>query len=63
MVHDEIDASKVVAIEPAEIVEWVRALVQSDPSSWDPLSTSLAETYRSYDRFRVEKRRPAPLTR
>jgi hypothetical protein len=61
MVHDEIDASKVVAIEPAEIVEWVRALIQSDPAAWDPVSTSLAETYRSYDRFRIAN--PFPLVR
>lgn len=52
MVHDEIDADKVVAIEKAEVVEWVRSLVRSEPAVWDTLGTSLAETYASYERFK-----------
>lgn len=61
MVHDEVSAREIVALEKFEVVEWVRAMVHADPLAWDEMSSSLCETYAAYLAF--NQACPFPLIR
>ena len=50
LIHDEIKADDLVAAYPAEIVDWVEGLRQSNPDVWDGLSTA-AQRYVSYSAY------------
>lgn len=50
LVHDEIDASKLVSVERREIIDWVRGLVESDPNTWG-VRTSLKNTWTSFEAY------------
>ncbi|MFC4173440.1 hypothetical protein ACFOYU_15455, partial [Microvirga sp. GCM10011540] len=51
LVHDEIKADSIVDLQPEEIVRWVEALADSNPTLWNADTPSLPQLLTSFEAF------------
>jgi hypothetical protein len=51
LVHDEITYTNIVDLKPAEIVEWVDAMMKASPAVWTDRKSSLAQRFVAFDQY------------
>jgi hypothetical protein len=51
LVHDEVEASDLVVMHRAEVVDWVRRLIAATPKAWGGNRGNLTGQWSSYQRF------------